>query len=526
MQRALACLGIAFIILAHPFIDLVSAQAMIRFHSSVSLAPLIFSLWIDLVVIASIFLGGMLLAARLHIWHWLRIAVAAWLPWLLVRRIGMLSGYRIRSALITCLWLISIALLVYLARKRLAVFTSLLRTGSLVLACLGASTAIFAAQMVPIALWKPAQPLAIETGVLPAPAQPHARIVWIVLDELSYNQAFEDRAAGLDLPALDAVARESIRYLEVQPVGDKTDRVMPSLLLGQPVLDIRYTWSNRLLLQPAPSAQWLPFRAEETVFAQAKRNGWHTGVAGWYNPYCSLLAPYLDSCAWDNEDMDKPAWSLPAGASAYSGALEGLSAVLGSRQNKDAILAEASRSRLHLESARESEANALELASNDGIDLMLLHLPVPHFPNVYDRRTRQFSLTQHSYADNLALADRSLGSLTAVLQHSPRWANTTLIVCGDHSWRTTWWRPTPYWTAEDERISHGGHFDPRPALLVHFPGQTKPYVNPQATSLFEVHRILAGLLATGRIVIMMPGGQHVFTALAQSPAVRLPGTRE
>jgi hypothetical protein len=53
------------------------------------------------------------------------------------------------------------------------------------------------------------------------------------------------------------------------------------------------------------------------------------------------------------------------------------------------------------------------------------------------------------------------------------------------------WRPLPGWSAEDERISHGGHFDPRPVLLIHAPGQHSPETIDAPTSVMSVHNIVA-----------------------------------
>ncbi len=498
-QRALLCLGAAFLLLVHPIIDLVGGQSMVRYHSAVSLAPLVGALCLAPLALTAFALGFIVLTEKLGAWKWLRIAVAAWLPLLLARRIGLLSGHLLPGWLVQLCFVVFIAALLYLARRHAAAFAGLMRAGSLAMACLGASTLLLGVQMAQIARWRPAQPVAAQAATLPVHAASHARVVWIVLDELSYDQAFAHRAAGLALPSLDALANQSIRYSDVQPVGDKTDRVMPSLLLGQQVEDIDYTRGNRFLIEFADARRWQSFNAAQTPFALAKQRGWNTGVVGWYNPYCSLLAPYLDRCFWANEDMDKPAWNLEPGQSAWSGAWTGLEATVGVRASKNAILTETARARLHLRSAQQTHDEAVALASDDGIDLMLLHLPVPHFPNVYDRRTGQYSLGHHSYADNLALADRSLGELMAILERSPRWANTTLVLCGDHSWRDTWWRPTPFWTAEDERISHGGVFDPRPVLLVHMPGQSAPLVNPAVTSLLEVRRILVDTVTEGTV---------------------------
>jgi hypothetical protein len=505
IQRALVSLAIAFLLMAHPCLDLVEAQSSVRYHSTIALAPLVFALLLDLFILASLFFLAMFVARKLRIWPWVRLALAAWLPLLLVRRIGLMLGPQLNPRLAQLLFVLAVLGLYLLWRMRKPVFFFLMKSGSATLACLGISTLLLAARMIPIARWHPAEPIATQAANLPTHAAPHLRIVWIVFDELSYNQTFGHRLAGLQLPAFDALRSESMNYSMAEPIGDRTEQVLPSLLLGRELQDIDYTWSNQLRVQLPLSLRWIPFKAADTPFALAKNRGWNTGIVGWYNPYCSLLKPYLDDCYWAHADVENPAWTLAPGQSAFSGAMVGLGAVFGSRADKNEIESEAARSRLHLLSEREIYAHALTMAANDRIDLMLIHLPVPHFPNVYDRHTGKFTLHGNSYADNLVLADNDLAGIMGELQKSPRWPDTMLMICGDHSWRAPWWRITPYWTAEDERISHGGRFDPRPAMMVHFPGETAAFVNTQAISLLEVHRILVDMISFGHAQINIPG---------------------
>jgi hypothetical protein len=82
---------------------------------------------------------------------------------------------------------------------------------------------------------------------------------------------------------------------------------------------------------------------------------------------------------------------------------------------------------------------------------------------------------------------------------SPRWTDTSVLICGDHSWRISLWRGQQTrrlegWTSEDEIASHGGVFDPRPVLMVHEAGQTTPATVSQTVPLVRVHDILDSLI--------------------------------
>ncbi len=150
----------------------------------------------------------------------------------------------------------------------------------------------------------------------------------------------------------------------------------------------------------------------------------------------------------------------------------------------------------HVKEYRNIMARAHALIDNNRVRFIFLHIPVPHPPGIYDRRRHMFR-SYGTYLDNLVLADDTLGAILKELDATPSASRTTVIVSSDHSWRLSLWRPAEDWTAEEEHAS-GGHFDPRPALLIHFPGQTSgDDITPVLPELLE-HDIVADMLV-GRI---------------------------
>jgi len=150
--------------------------------------------------------------------------------------------------------------------------------------------------------------------------------------------------------------------------------------------------------------------------------------------------------------------------------------------------------RLRRQTQIDLQQHALQILRADQADFVFLHLSIPHSPNTWSRASNTFT-TQcgSSYLDNLALTDRVLGQILATLQSSPRWSQTTLIVQGDHGWRTALWRGLPAWTQEDEQASRG-LFDPRPALLIHQPAQSQPQTVAIPWPLIQIHSVVEQLL--------------------------------
>ena len=136
-----------------------------------------------------------------------------------------------------------------------------------------------------------------------------------------------------------------------------------------------------------------------------------------------------------------------------------------------------------------------QLVEDHSIDFIFLHLPVPHPGGIYDRKTSSFTTHNSSYIDNLALADKSLAHLRNMLEQNRDWDSSTIVVMGDHSWRTTLlWSDRSVWTSEDEAASHGGQFDDRPAYIVKLPYQQNPMRIDDSFEAVRTRSLLDGII--------------------------------
>lgn len=322
-----------------------------------------------------------------------------------------------------------------------------------------------------------------------APADAHPRVVWVLFDEMSWRQMFADRFPGLDLPNFDRLRAESVVFSNVQPDGFFTENVIPSLLLGKPILDTRASSAGWLFYRTQAHAPWTRFDPAATLFAEAQREGWTTGVAGTYNPYCRLLADQLDSCWMHLNDF-------PDHLSRDNSTLENVTAPLRAQwaRLRRRPLATPTLAEVLAELVHEGTG----MAADSTIDFSFLHVPLPHPPGFYDRRSGRIG-PGGSYIDNLALSDRILGQVMEGVERSGAAARTTVIVSSDHSWRTFLWRNANGWTREDELASDHGVFDPRPMLIVRFPMGTAGDEIARPVPLLAMHdlleRILAGKIA-------------------------------
>lgn len=341
-------------------------------------------------------------------------------------------------------------------------------------------------QLLGLSLWRP---LPNSFNHLPsatrADPNAHPRVVWVLMDELSYNQVFAQRAPGLDLRHFDAFRQSSTLFSDVQPATEQTDTAVPSLLLGR-VVDRTTVTSRNRFLYAGPGEPWKPFPAQQTPFAQAQRLGMITGVVGWHNPYCLMLAGTLDQCYWTETPLN-----AAAGHSIWQNAIAPWTLYAETLFRRPQRERRVQQRNLY----EDLDAHGLSLLREPNADFIFLHLPVPHPPGIYNRHTGQLDTsTGTSYLDNLVLSDQALGQILSILQASPRWSNTSILLCGDHSWRVFTWRRKRSWTHEEEVASHRGYFDPRPMLMVHQAGQTQPATVAEPVPLTRVHDILDSLI--------------------------------
>ena len=115
------------------------------------------------------------------------------------------------------------------------------------------------------------------------------RIVWILFDELSYDLVFDHTLAGQEFPNFNKLRAQSTSFSKLSPIGLFTDRIVLSLFAGRPITVLRSTLDGSVSYLDESSHRWSAYDPENSLFGLAHTDGWNTGVAGWYNPYCRIF---------------------------------------------------------------------------------------------------------------------------------------------------------------------------------------------------------------------------------------------
>ena len=495
LKRLCQCLGLASLILCVNYGDLLGGGSDARMHTPFPLTQICYAQIADIFIVTAFLFLILTAFARTRYYSWARLGVAIIIPPYLIQRTQSFFPFDLIEGIVLVLALVWAGVLLLLLLRFPKWYRRLMRVGSGICVALVVFAISSIGQLLWVARWKP-QPNQINAAWTQSPQPPrqHPLLVWIIFDELSYDQVFEHRARDLNLPNFDGLRSESTLFTDTQPAGYHTVKIIPSLLTGQIVDGIRYNFHNKLWVRHEADHKWGPIDGSQTVFADAQNSGWRTAAVGWYNPYCGIYANYIQNCFWTNHDMFDGLMAQREGF--WSNVYTPLKQVVRemkspSRADRDLCTFDV---RQRFQTETDLQHHAFELLQTDQADFVFIHLAVPHSPNIWSRI--QDNYTQYcdsSYLDNLALTDRVLGRIVGMLKASPRWGATTLIVEGDHGWRIDAWNWLPAWTQEDDAASRGV-FDPRPAMIIHQPGQTQPQTIAKPWPIVQVHGVVEQVL--------------------------------
>ncbi len=310
---------------------------------------------------------------------------------------------------------------------------------------------------------------------------PNIRLIWVVFDELSQAIAFGNRPAGLQLPNLDRLRSESFYASSAIAPTDSTEKSMPALTIGEPVLEAIPEGPDDLHLRTPSRSTPFAWSSVPNVFDSARGLGFNTAVVGWFHPYGRVLNRSLTKCYWiagwlvsGMEERVEPQ-SL---ADAMWDRVRLQFTVLPLVGHLPGVSGRYSR----MEKAKQFPNlldRAGEIAADASIGLALIHIDIPHPPGIYSRSEGKITANGPiGYLDNVALVDRALGEFRRKIDSAGLGNRTALLVSADHGWRTNLWRGGGEWTDTEEAASHNDTSGV--PFLLKLPEQTSglPYTKP------------------------------------------------
>jgi hypothetical protein len=258
------------------------------------------------------------------------------------------------------------------------------------------------------------------------------RVLWVIADEWDYRLTFVDRDRSLMLPEIDRLRNTSLYAEHAFPPGPETPISIPGYYSGRFVEHVRHAGARELLVAyHGDSRGEVPWSAQPNVFDRARALGVNTALLEWYHPTCRVLTG-LSYCSWwpmamQHNSMGDSFWQILPNQtrSLFETNLLSLFGPSLSAVQQAGVYHAIVR-------------NAEKLSIDRDFGFTLVHLPIPHAPHAYDRKTGTFTLANSpiaGYVDSLALLDRTVGELRSTMEKAGVWDSTTVLFTSDHGYR-------------------------------------------------------------------------------------------
>jgi hypothetical protein len=280
--------------------------------------------------------------------------------------------------------------------------------------------------------WLPIIPLDESLRPVRSRNQSARRVVVIVFDELDQRLLFEDRFAGVDLPTIDAFVARALTLENAIPPSRCTEISIPALLTGRMVFETIPIGPNEITLQLSINGPHTPLASQRTIFHDAVDRGYRVGCNVGYHPLDHIFPGLFAAFGW----QEAPETELGVEGGWVKSICLQIRSVFETPSFSlfsDTLYGRHSVSRYH-----RSVVSASSILGDDTLDFVFLHLPVPHPPFIFDRRTDEVTARharKRSYHDNLSLVDKTLASLLDTIRASSKDRESVVILSSDHWWR-------------------------------------------------------------------------------------------
>ena len=303
-----------------------------------------------------------------------------------------------------------------------------------------------------------------------------SRVVVLLFDELDYRLAFAERPSGLQLPEMDRFRLQAVFASNAYPPANTTLMSTPALITGHMISKAESMGADELLitLEGKENLSWgkLP-----NIFSEARELGFSSGLIGWMHPYSRILGANLDECYW----YELARITNSTGDTLFSKIINQFRSLF--ETPTFSLFGQSLTAKRHIATYFNLREDALKLVGKDDHDLVFIHFPVPHAPNIYDPIKKDFSVHNNmisGYVGNLALADRTLGEIRQYMENKGTWDRSAIIITSDH-----WWR---YSTKYDGKNDH------RVPFLVKLAGQRESIAYEPVFNTVIIHDLILNLL--------------------------------
>ena len=338
-----------------------------------------------------------------------------------------------------------------------------------------------------------------SASILQTNANERPRVLWLIFDEMSEKVAFADRPASLSLPNFDRLRTEALFATNAFPPAGHTAQSIPALLIGRLIASVQPAGPNELMLTFPAQHEAVGWSTQSDIFSEARAAGINTAVVGWYHPYCRVIGDRLTSCQWQAVSISDAPNRLGLTGMVLRQDVDLLPMLPFTARVRDRLLQRTAKDYRvpQLAVYQTLLAEAERAATDPGLGLTFVHLPVPHPPYIYDRKKGAWDTSEPAeYLDNLALADRALGELRQAMERAGTWEGTTVLISSDHWWRTDYWRPvksSSFWS-EADALNQGEQVDHRIPFLIRLARQRTAFTYETPFNTVLTHDLILDIV--------------------------------
>jgi Sulfatase len=253
-------------------------------------------------------------------------------------------------------------------------------------------------------------------------------VVWIIFDEMDYNQTLGSPSLQKTMPNLLSLSKLGVSATHAYSPARDTEVSLPSLLLGVSPIGVRITSAG--LTIHAHDGSFQPFDQAHSVFSRLPTGPDTGAVLGFYHPYCHVFPSVAPCIAMPEANVGRWFDALtPFGQPAIAAArwLPGSGSYL-----PGALFREYEPMyRISEETIREFPP----FLSLQNHALIFMHVNLPHPPGDYSQRELHFATAgddREAYRRNLRLVNDLIGVAIATLREEAKTHDVLLIISSDH----------------------------------------------------------------------------------------------
>lgn len=205
------------------------------------------------------------------------------------------------------------------------------------------------------------------------------RMLVIVFDALDYRLAFPERPEFTDLPELDRFSKQAIVFT-IAPVAEThTLKAISTLLVGKRISGAQVRDRKTLVLNVEGAEEGRSLSSLPNLFSEVRNSGHTLSIVGFYHPHCRLFRGLYAECMrltlndpYHREDQGGTTGNFRRRFEAALMFGSPLAHKTGAMRNYGIVL-----------------QRVKEMVHRFDVNLIYVHLQVPHTPFIYDARRRR-----------------------------------------------------------------------------------------------------------------------------------------